>query len=369
MAQDVVLNLYRNQSDILQSGYSPNPEWEEGSPPVTNSASGTYVDGNTITLNGLNFSSKTSTPTLFTNFSGGVVGQRAAEFHYWNMTGTADYLITDGVTAPLGSGKIIRAHPIQQSFTEIHYELDEDTDEIFLEAWCRTNRIDFTSSPDAPQIKSFRFVDGTGELTMQDRPLNIALLFDSAGDLQASGNPVVGNGAFFGTAPSSSAWVKYTMYARKGDLDTANGERFIHVGAENSFTFSGIPGGHFASPTGVVPSSAYQGEGVIMHTSSSAAYLFRRVALPYFQREQQESIVDIAQIYINTSKERVVIGDSATWAGLDQTKTHCVNVTNRQYDQIQFIAEDGQFPTGALYAYVINRDGLYNTNGILVRAA
>jgi hypothetical protein len=363
-------NLYTPVFDWEHADGSRDYTWQAGEPPVINSVSGTFEDGNVITLTGSNFSTKRSSQLLFTDFSEGVVGQRSEHFHYWNMVGTADYLIVDDVLdAPIGSGKVLRAHPIQQTFTEIHHELDQDADEIYLEAWCRINRVDFTATPDAPQIKAFRVVDGTGEASMQDRPLNVAILFDSAGDLQVTAAPVVGNSAWYGTPPGNDVWAKYTMYMRKGELDEATGERFVHVHSENSFTFSGLPGAHFGSPGGTVASTEYAGEQITIHTSATAAYLFRRIALPYFQRAQQETIVDIAQMYSNDSKERVVIGDASTWAACDHTKTHCVSINNRELDSISFVAEDGQFPSGALYAYVINRDGEYNSNGFLVRAA
>ena len=365
MAQDIELNLYRNAFDELQSGASDT--WQEGQPPVLLSYTGNFSEGNEITLSTYNVSSE-GQELFFTDFSDGVVGQRSDDFYYWNGVGTADYLITDEVVdAPLGTGKVFRAHPTQQAFTEIHYQLAADTDEIYMEAWARINRVDFTSSPDAPQIKAFRVVDGTGETSMQGRPLNTAILFDSTGDMQVSSDPVVGNGGWFGTAPGNTTWAKYTIYMRKGTLDTTDGERFCHVGAENSFTFSGIPGGHFASPSGTVASSEHSGEQITIHTSSTAAYSFRRVALPYFQREQQETISDICYFRLKNSKEDVIIGDAATWAACDQTKTYGVPHTTRSFGQIKFTARESSLIPGDCWAYVKNYDGQVNENGLKVR--
>jgi hypothetical protein len=365
MAFNVALNLYRNLSGDLQSGIST--EWQEGQAPEIISFSGTFAEGNEITLNTYNVSSE-GEQIFFTDFSDGVVGQRDNNFYYWNGVGTADYLISDAVVdAPLGTGKVFRAHPTQQTFTEIHYQLPQDTDEIYVEAWARTNRVDFTSSPDAPQIKSFRLVDATGEVSMQDRPLNVAILFDSAGDLQVSASPVVGNGGWFGTAPNNTTWAKYTLYARKGDEGVANGERFVHVGAENSFTFSGIPGGHFASPSGTVASSEYAGEQITMHTEAVESYHFRRVALPYFQRTQQETISDICYFFVKNSKEDIIIGDASTWAACDQTKTYGIPYTTRAFGQVVFNARESALIAGDCWVYIRNYDGMVNPNGLRVR--
>lgn len=359
------LSLERNASNQLQSGASST--WQEGLPPQILSFSGSFAEGNEITLNTYNVSAL-GQDLYFTDFSDGTVGQRYDDFYYWNGVGTADYLITDAVVdAPLGTGKVFRAHPIQQTFTEIHCQLSADTDEIYMEAWARINRVDFTATPDAPQIKAFRVVDGTGETSMQDRPLNTAILFDSTGDMQVSSSPVVGNGGWFGTAPGNNDWAKYTIYMRKGSLNTADGERFVHVGAENSFTYSGIPGGHFASPSGTVASSEYAGEQITVHTDAVASYHFRRVALPYFQRATQETISDICYFRVKNSKEDIIIGDASTWAACDQTKTYGIPHTARAFGQIKFNAKESTLIPGDAWVYIRNYDGQINANGLRLR--
>jgi hypothetical protein len=357
------LSLERNASNQLQSGASST--WQEGQPPQVMSFSGTFAEGNEITLNTYNVSAL-GQELYFTDFSNGTIGQRSPDFYYWDMSGTADYLITDEVVdAPLGNGKVFRSHAIQQNFTEIHYELDENTDELYLESWCRINRIDFTASPDAAQIKGFRFVDGTGELTMQDRPLNVAILFASDGGLQVSSSPVVGNGAYFGAAPGNTEWAKYTIYMRKGALNTADGERFVHVGAENSFTF-GVDE-YFNSPSGIVAPEEYAGEPMTIHTDSSAAYQFRRVSLPYYQRDQQETISDICYFRLKNSKEDIIIGDASTWSACDQTKTYGIPHTTRAFGQIKFNAKESALIPGDAWVYIRNYDGQVNSTGLQLR--
>lgn len=352
-------------------------EWMPGDPPVINSASGTFADGNIITLSGSNFSTQNSSQLYFTNFADGVVGQRYNDFYYWNMTGTADYLIADDVVAPIGSGKVLKAHPVQQNFTEIHYELDEDTDEIFVEQWIRINKIDFTSSPDAQQIKMPRVVDGMGEDATQNRPLRIDLLIQADGTLQITTGPEVGAGAWYQKAGTpnldNDSWYKLLIYFKKGTYGVADGMRFLKIGDLNEFRNSAYPTPspiHFASPlTGSVPPAAFAGEPIINHTDTTAPYQFRRVTLTYFQRLQQETESFLAQVRINNSRESVIIGDGATWETCTHRITHGADTVLRQRNTIQFVAETGHFESGPVYAYVVNHDGTYNSNGYLVRAA
>lgn len=359
--------LRNSATSRLESDYVGG--WQSGKSPVLTNITGTWTEGATIYINGSNFSSYNSTgQTFFTDFTQDTIGGRASGLNYWSTVG-AEYSVNGTDIPPIGS-RCITAHPIQEQIKPSVYQFSSPQNEVYLEAWCRVNKVDFTSSPDAPQIKMFRMTDGTGENSMQGRPLTSDITFESDGSLQAYSNPVVGIGAWFnnGSPQYSPTWNKFVMYLRKGDLDTANGERFIKFGNIESFTHSSVPSGHYASPTGAVAASEYAGEGIITHNSTTAAYQLQRVAMPYFQREQQESIIDISHIYINNSRERVVIGNASTWAACDKTKAYTVPASSRADNRIIIKAYNSTQIPGSLYAYVWNHDGYYNPNGLLVRA-
>jgi hypothetical protein len=372
-------NWKRHAVSPFYDGDYPNGDrdsgWHAGQPPIITGVSGAFEEGNEITLIGSNFSTKTSSQSFFTNFADDTIGERAAGFFYWNMPGTAEYRVVSDPTAPIGSGKIFRAHPIQQNFTEIHHELAENSDEILLEYWLRLNKVDFAASPDLQQIKLGRILDGTGQDATQNRPFRIDLLLQADGTLQITTGPEVGAGSWYqklGTSPlNNTDWYKFVYYMRKGALNTATGERFLKVGSINEFTSSNAASPrHFASPlTGSVSPTADQGEPIINHTDATAPYFFRRIVLPYFQRLDQETISDVAQVFINTSKECVILGDASTYVACNKTLTHRVRTNSRAHNEINFRAHKGFFNTGPIYAYAVNQDGLFNSNGALVRAA
>lgn len=417
------LTLAENLSGDLQSGYGA--AWIEGQPPILTAYSGTFADGNAVTITGSNFSANESAAEFYDDFTAYTVGQRATSFYYWSGGG-ADFLVDNTVTNPFGS-RVLRSHAIQEQFQHVHYEFASGQNEIYMEALCRINKPVFAlsttvwdagttyalgqavtvgsqrfkskvadnigntpqTSPsvgetafwapfDGAQVKSFRIFPGTGETSMQasgNTPLSVSTTIEIT-DMVVESRPSIGGSAgWFGTNPGNSDWAKYVLYIKKGQLDTATGERFVKVGNDNTFTFSGSPvppasGGHFGSPNATVDATEFRGEGITNHITSSAGDLLRRVSLPYFHRAgEQETIVDVAYFYTNNSREGVVIGDAATWATCDHTKTHRCKVTSRGVNSLTFTAQDGQFPTGALYAYVVNQDGVYNSNGLLVRAA
>jgi hypothetical protein len=418
MTGSFTLSLPRNPgSGALDGAYIPDT-WQQGVAPALSAASGTFANGNAITLTGTNFSKKSSTQAFFTDFAADTVGQRASGFTYWSSVIGAEYRVASTDTPPIGS-KYMSAHTIQSQFNGIHYELASDTDEIYIEAWCRVNPVTFNqplwssgttytsgqrasylhpisgvknnfiataaasnvgqppldgagtvnttywTALQAPQVKMFRAVDGTGETSSQGRPTNISLILESDGALQVGG--VGDSRSCYTTMPGPTVWAKYIMYAKLGTLNVADGKRYTKVNGLANIVNSGMPGGHYASPTGVIPQSAFDGELQATNVTANAGIKFRRVLPPYYNITDEETIVDVSHFYVNTSPERVVIGNASTWAACDHAKTYVCKTTSRLNGQITFTAATSTAMTGALYAYVVNRDGLFNSNGYLVR--
>jgi hypothetical protein len=70
---------------------------------------------------------------------------------------------------------------------------------------------------------------------------------------------------------------------------------------------------------------------------------------------------------VKNSKEGVIIGDAATWAACDQTKTYECPTSSRAFGQLAFTAKESSQIAGDCYAYVRNYDGQINANGLRVR--
>lgn len=327
--------------------------WDDEAVPVINNKSGTFADGQTITINGSNFSTAANT-RFFTDFSGDTIGQRASGLYYWSGGG-ADYLVESG-SPQVGNGRYLRSNPIQDNFQPVHYEFSQDQSEIFAEFWCSADRIDFTSSPDAAQIKMFRFCPGTGESTLQGLPQAFNMILESTDSMACEARP----NSITGFAPAggfaNATLTKFTMYKKIGEPYNKNGKQLVKMGSVNAFKYSGAS---LQSPTGQYADASWDCELQVTNDATTIGKFFRRISLPYFQRTQQTSDVKISQIYIQGgSQERVVIGDAATWDACDHSKTITAKTVSRSNSQIQFVAQQGYFTSGNVYAYVINHSGL-----------
>lgn len=432
MAIDITLDLYRSAiSGFLESGVIPDT-WVDSLPPSVSSYSGTFADGNVVTIRGSNFSKKNTTQSFFTNFSSDTVGQRAANFTYWTTIAGDDYLVDSTNVPPIGS-RCMSVNANNVDIKTIHWEFPENQDEVFFEAWSRVNPIIFHQTNtyslivtygvgdrvkfinpansayynfesittvnignaplvwngsayvldaanwiqlDQPQVKLFRIVDGTGEASGQGRPVGMSAILEADGALYAGAEDGGLSGASqhtgYDAMPDSTTWAKYTMYAKRSTLDVANGLTYIKVGTSYDFDKSSHPaGGHLASPSGAVPATQYTYSGTPFINNETGktnqGLYYRRVFMTYYQRNQQHTAINIAHVYINNSPERVVIGDASTWNACDHSKSYICKTIDRDNTAIQISAITSANITGSLYAYVVNRDGVYNSTGVQVR--
>ena len=287
--------------------------WVEGDDPVVSGFSGTFAEGNEITLTGSNFSASTQTPLFYTDFAGQTVEQRASNIYYASGSGD-DYLVTNTGGQPVGA-QAIYADPDQDVFVKSAIDLGQDYNEVFVEHWMSINKLDFTASPDAAQVKLTRIVDkpAAGE-DWEGRVLHQDTTIEANHDLITIGHGMAANAYARNSSGTryvlpDDTWVKYTSYSKKGTYNVADGERYCKLGGAVSFR---QPNGQFLhSSSASVPETAYRGEKYIYHTDITAAYGFRTVVLTYYQRAQQTTVAKNAHILINSSQERVVIGDAA----------------------------------------------------------
>lgn len=411
--------------------YIPD-DWVAGNPPTISSASGTFANGNTITLTGSNFSKKRQGQVFFTDFASDTVGQPPSGLTTFSAGG-AGYLVDNTQSPPIGT-KCLHLEANQVGMELTTYEFAANTDEVFFEVWSRVNPVLFhqpitwdggtpysigervkyinplnglyynfesKTNPntgntpyyhngttyvvdevnwlklDQPQIKLFRIVDGTGTDSGQGRPVGMLAILEADGSLyaQSEDGGLVASAAHNGYAamPNSTTWAKNTFYVKRSTLDVANGQTYIKVGSSFNFKTSSHPvNGHLASPSGAIPPTQYTYAGTPFVNNETGktnqGLYYRRIFMTYFHRSYQHTIVDIAHMFVNDSPERVVIGDAATWNACDHTKSYTCKAVSRDTTTLSFIAATSSNITGALYAYVVNRDGVYNTNGYQVRA-
>ncbi|WP_138438578.1 hypothetical protein [Marinobacter alexandrii] len=343
--------------------------WLEGQPPTISSISGTFTAGQVATISVGNLSTKRNGQLAFINFEAETAGQVVTSIQHANLDPGFQKYECETAGSLFGS-KYARCHAIQTRPDQAGIVFDQPYREIFFEGWTRYQVPDFVAVGDA-QIKFWRLVpystigaDAQGEL-----PRLTWTREDGNGFLLNVDPGPSGQAAWYGSTPLTNVWEPWSGFMKMGDLNTANGKIYAKVGAEDSFTFSGFPGGHAASPDGSIASSEWDGNEYQIDDGLLQGEI-HRLLVPYYTRSDQETILDIDRIFANDSPERVVVGDASTFTACTPGKRFILKQNGRSGGQIEVDIDSlGPLATGPVYAYVVNSDGLYNTEGYLWRAS
>ena len=336
--------------------------------PVIAQASGSLVDGQTMTLTG-SFSARRSKPLFYQNFDDGVVGQLHPAFE----GNAAGYQVQES-PSPFGS-RIMRTVAYRTDLLGAHVELPEYTDEIFFEAWHRSKLSRYIyptpEGEDGHQVKLWRAVGGTMGQSAQDITPHLGFNYLNDGvNCYASPKTGVGDGNYGGKPVPEmgtgvwSEWIRFTGYSR---MHPTEGERYALTSRPDVFS-NGNKG--FNSPvSGSIYPGAFKGEKFSNWAEnwSYEPHGFKRLYLPYFHRSTQETEIEVAHIYINDSPERVVLGDAPTWDTVKESKRITAETLLRNSTELTFRVRLGPLSTGPVYAYAVNEDGKYNANGYLLR--
>lgn len=352
---------YRNPAiDKIQSGYNPSG-YSPALPPYIDSVSGSVTQGSTMTIAAVNASSETSATLQFTDFESLTVGQKIVGNVAWldGNSDVGDYAYTASNDRPLTGSRVAKTHAVQTNIGLLQYPTG-GVDELFVEFYARTVTPDFTSSPDAPQIKFTRLASdieahGTPPyigITIQGSATEATLVHDY------DGTPLVGYVQNY----TPDAWERHTLFMRLSDPATMNGMRFYRTSFGNNWAFGG--NNVFATPNEWgEPESITRGSG------ATATRQLEQMFFPFFQRDQQESMIDINHIYIHSNLERVYMSTSPTPTASTSFKHVVCPTVSRSLTSIQFKSMIDVFePEDDVYLYIVNANNRINTSGYLVRA-
>lgn len=345
-------------------------DWTAGQPPVIESVSGTFQVGQQATISVSNLSAKRNGQLYFENAEGFAVG---ADFFGGQLVGnneTLPYVVSDD-SALFGS-RFARRVATQQSLTATAVDLAGSYRDLFFEAWQRFVLTDFTSSPDGPQVKNFRFVSDDAAWDLMGRP-DFGSSFNAAGDhtiYQRQTDGGANSETGYAVRPSQNQWFRITQYLLWSDAGVANGKRYFKTSADQDISNGSYPAeGHWASPAGVVAPAEWDGEEIVTDNGSGGTGT-SHVVLPFYTRSDQTTTMDVDRLFINDSPERVMVGDASTWIACDPYKAFILpQVTRDNGEVVVDIDALGPLATGPVYLYVCNQDGLYNEVGYEWRAS
>lgn len=329
-----------------------------GQGPELLGVSGTFSQGSVLNLQVRNATAKRNGQVFYDNFEGGTVGQPLEGYHH----SVKPYVYEQDT--PFSGTKMARVYMDGSTYSYATRKiLNEPLNEIFVEAWARITTT--TNDTENAQIKLFRAVNGTVDDHTRQPNIGWTWLQNHGGSntvYQAGGADPNG---WYGTSPTDAQWESFTLYCKLSDLDVSNGKRYAKTSLDDSWNNSSYPGGHFASPTGVVPASAWDGEEIATLSSAGGELDgedFGQLFLPFFTRQPQIQNIDIDCLFINDSPERVVVGNASTWS--ECTKRLIQPMQSRSETIISVVVEEGNFTEADnKYLYVFNSDGTYNETG------
>ena len=330
-----------------------------------NSISGSINQGETLVINGGGFSTTTNSTLYFTDFEKGVVGNNVVKGENGLDGDTAklekNYLYSN--SNPLTGTRVARAYPKKVSFGTMYAEL-QNLEECFVEFFYRYDIVDYTASPDAPQIKHSRLTAGNLHtsiphlgITIQGSIPKPTLAFQYDSDASEIGIRY----AF--VSMTSSEWHRDTYYMKLSKPGVSDGMRFVRTSLGNQWNHSAFGDYFLTNDKWQEPPSVTRGLG-------AATASFKRFFLPFYHRAQQTTLVDINHIYIHNSLERVFLSTSPKSTASTNFKYVVCPTINRTKTKISIKSMINCLPSNApIYLYVVNNDNQMNEDGYLIRAA
>jgi hypothetical protein len=334
--------------------------------PVISSVSGSFEASGTLTVNG-SFTAKRNGQMYFIDFEDETLGEQVTSLD--QLADSDEPYRAHAVTPKFGS-MYARCHAIQNRLKTAGIVLASTQNEIYVESWARLQVPDFTSEFGNAQVKMFRLVPSTsiGENHQGRNPVLTTTYSDTNG-LQAQVRPTgedTSQGDFYGSGFGNylNTWLRHVYYVKLGSPSVTDGKRYCKLGPINKFTYSSVPApGHMASINGTVSETEWDGEPILLNDGTLEG-LIGTVLMPYYTREDQETISDVDRIYINDSPERVVVGNASTWLACSHDKTYILKQNSRTTSQIVADVDTVTPLEGeSAYLYVFNSDGSYNSEG------
>lgn len=313
-----------------------------------------FADGHDRTVEGSGFGTKsTDAPFRYEDFEDGAegailegwvlddLGDRRPSYDRRQAFGGQQALFVDLGEGIAGNG----ARLSDLGFTEVYFSY-------------RMYIVDEGGVPtDGPQIKFGRLTAGLGGDHVHGTPGIGATLSGTV----ASGSTIVYNGgsewdgSFYGPAPAAEQWVRMELYLRLSDpADSPNGERYARLWHRRGWTYSGTPG-PFSDPADTgFDVDGDKGAPLVTMTSGTDGDRLNHLLLPFYTRNEQRISIWVDEVYIDTTRARVEIGDAPHWA--DCTDRSPQPIRSWSDSQIEITLNRGQL-AGTAYGFVVTTAG------------
>lgn len=331
-----------------------------------------FVTGSSYTLTGTGFGTKAEPlPIMFDDFSSGTVDARvrpnaptvsASGTWVWDDHGISS-------TRPVYSNAVLRANSSRNAKAAFSGSINLNAlelidnnftgvgDEKFISWWMY---YDITGAGYSDNFKPF-MVYGNFENQIPEFYLGWGLppsdgglrnsFQDKVSGASASGiiNPTVNNGPHVDDI--AGKWIKFEVWLKQSTADTYDGAYQVRV----------------HTPDDSVPIELTHDDTTARTRLYSDRY-YRNFFIGSFHRNTggTSANIYISDVYSDNTRQRVELGDAATWAACTKTETQVATAWSNT--SITIRANAGAFTAGqTAYLYVINSDGsLVSTSGAAV---
>jgi hypothetical protein len=310
---------------------------------------GTFSNGQTITVSGSGFGATGPTVRFFDDFEkgtvGSVIGQNNAEIGSYSPLSSNSRVTYTNLYSVSGSKAFISDQSVS-STNKMVVEVPGSDSDLFVSWWeviPAGDPMPGADNVDGTNWKMVWFVRGDVDAQPGMSDLVVAVLLNTGGDsINVSSNSGVGQGWVPGTASPNNwqqgRWTRMWAYVKSSNTGTGAFDFwFLHMGQTPS---------HAMNKTNVNT------------LASGAAGPYNRIDFPgYTRTSASRPIYD--DIYIASgagARARVEIGDNANYT---QCKSlHVLPVTSWSDSSIQALVNSGNFKAGqTAYLFVIDASG------------
>ncbi len=314
-------------------------------------------DGQTLVLRGNGFGTKApAAPIVFDRFEGqpgAEVGKPTIGPDWYHESGHTSY---DGTHAFSGSMAAMMDWTDDTTYGNTTLQRNLNIDEAYF-SYRMYKEIYGGSSPDHWNFKHGAIT--SGDIDYYHGSVQYVTVELGSGDskqsytAQSTETPVYYAADSTASFPEDS-WHRLEHYVKLSQPSgEPNGKRYFKLDGNGNFTYSGSPGGHYASPSGAVPHDVYDGDDMVTrHTD----HVFQNVLLPFYLRGGYSAKVWVDEVYLDDTQARVELGDAAKWEECqDRNPQPALTWSDTQ---IEITLNQGrQAPGARAYAFVVLTDG------------
>lgn len=388
MTISVNLNSYAVNADGSKNSNYPNGD----KPAEITSVSGTYGQGNELTLTTTQATTKNTTQLMFACGDSAENGNDATAIVASQPVSNASNYKHSTAKSHMGTGASLLAQMQSGAGGSIdpYIQLASPQSELYFSSLVNIDINTAGLDSESQQLKMQRF---NAEAGSSGEPALGRTLFWGTDDTNVtSSHSTIFSGAglqywpaarsFYELGLLGDKWFRTQMYWKASDVDTANGAIwYLESNETDGDTYLSARGPwpdyeDMNDPDQSNPSADIStwykqwtpmDKLVTRRTGDSAGQNIDKVWLPFFKRDSSQIDVYVDGIYINDSCERVELGNASTYEAC--TKRVIQKQTNRQSGSIAFECYEGNLTTSDnVYAFVFNEDGTYS-QGYLIRAA